>query len=219
MATSTEGIANSLYPVSTCVINRYSDLPIHTTVESSQNRAVFAIGLSNKKGEFESYIIRRSCALATKYVLEGMSVSRAFREVCKETRKTYRFANSNGSASLLLATIEGGVLVTEWVGELSIFRLRNDTSEVLCESQLLPMHQGGYPTLTPSFSKRRLKKGDRLVAMSSNLSFLLRNRPNTYDSLLRTSVHECSTELVNLALHNRIDHAALIVTDTWKGIL
>lgn len=210
--------ANAL-PVSVCVIDKDGAHPVHARTESLGGRLVMAMSFGSKKGGFERFLARASCALAVDRAMEGMNVPKAFSDTCKEARKMCRDNKRSESTSLLLASIQDGIFEAEWAGELSMVRIRNGNRDVLGGPRLLHLRQDGFTTLAPSFTKRRLEERDRLIVMSSNLDSSIRSQSYPCSVAPSTSPHECCARLIHRALRERIDHAALIVVDAWRGIL
>ena len=216
---STSGHEANTLPVSVCVIDQDRAHPVHARAESLEGRLVMAMSFGSKKGGFERFLARASCALAVDRAMKGMNVPKAFSDTCKEARKICRDNGRSESTSLLLASIQDGIFEAEWAGELSIVRIRNGSQDVLGGPRLWHMHQDGFTTRAPSFTKRRLEERDRLIVMSSNLDSSIRKKSYPCSDAPSTSPHECCAGLIHCALRERIDHAALIVADAWSGIL
>lgn len=153
-------------------------------------------------------------------MLDGMKVPETFNMARIEMRKSSSGTGAYEDVSLFLVAIEDGILEAEWVGDWAMIRMREGVVETLSGFSTRHLRRGELSTFVPSFMKKAVRKGDRLVVTSPCLEPCLSIMANSAGSLRPSATaSECCAMIVHEALLAGIDNEAIVVADVWDGIL
>ena len=183
--------------------------------EAFDGGIALALGFGRQGSSFDRLVARIACRSVVERLLEGMRVADSFADARRKARRLCEGAGTHERVSLLAACVRDGTLESEWVGDVTLVRLRGSVETMLCGQAMPQASYGGLAKAHPSFAKREVVDGDRLVAMSPNmLGPMRRLHLEASGGQDRPTEHEICVRLVHMALCSRVDHAALVVAGT-----